>query len=239
MNQTLTTPRIDKIRSAARHMVRELGFMQKGLAGTELSPSAVHTIIELGYSTVTNASGLGALLHLEKSSVSRLVQKLQNEGLIEVRSDTTDKRSRVLSLTQDGTTLLGEIEGFARRQLRSALDLLSASDVAQIETGLVLFAKALSAENRPDLDAKTNVEVHHGYRPGVIASVAHLHASFYADSYGFGAVFERKVATEMSEFMARIDKPMNTTISAYLGDELLGSVSIDGEYLGSVFHLLS
>lgn len=69
MNQALTTPRIDKIRTAARHIVRDLGFMQKGLAGTELSPSAVHTIIELGYGTVTNASDLGALLHLEKSSV--------------------------------------------------------------------------------------------------------------------------------------------------------------------------
>lgn len=238
MTQTLTTPRIDKMRSAARHIVRELGFMQKGLAGTELSPSAVHTIIELGYGTVTNASGLGGLLHLEKSSVSRLVQKLENEGLIEVGSDTIDKRSHVLSLTQDGQRLLGKVEGFARRQLCSALDVLSASKVAQIETGLVLFAKALSAKNRPALTAVKDVEVHQGYRPGVIASVAHLHASFYSENYGFGAVFERKVATEMSEFMARIDKPMNTTFSAYLEGELLGSVSLDGEDLGQgVSHL--
>lgn len=137
MFQQLPTPRIDKMRSAARHIVRELGFMQKGLAGTELSPSAVHTIIELGYGTVKNASDLGALLHLEKSSVSRLVQKLESEGLIKSGSDPSDKRSRVLSLTQDGKTLLGEVEGFARRQLRSALDELSANDVAQIETGLI------------------------------------------------------------------------------------------------------
>lgn len=231
MNQMLTTPRIDKVRSAARHIVRELGFMQRGLAGTELSPSAVHTIIELGYGTVTNASGLGALLHLEKSSVSRLVKKLQKEGLIKVSFDTTDGRSRVLSLTDDGKSLLGEVEDFARRQLRSALDVLSARDMAQLETGLTLFAKALSAENRPASEAMTAVEVHQGYRPGVIASVAYLHASFYSENYGFGAVFERKVATEMSEFMGRIERPMNTTFSAYAGHELLGSVSLDGEDL--------
>lgn len=230
MNQTLTTSRIDNIRSAARHIVRELGFMQKGLAGTELSPSAVHTIIELGYGTVTNASDLGALLHLEKSSVSRLVQKLENEGLIQVAPDPKDRRSRVLSLTTDGKTLLTEVEGFARRQLRSALDVLSANDVDQIETGLILFAKSLSAEKGRAL--VTEVEVQQGYRSGVIASVAHLHASFYSENYGFGAVFERKVASEMSEFMGRIDNPVNTTFSAYLGDDLLGSVSLDGEDLG-------
>jgi DNA-binding MarR family transcriptional regulator/RimJ/RimL family protein N-acetyltransferase len=238
MNQTLTTPRIDRIRSAARHIVRDLGFMQKGLAGTELSPSAVHTIIELGYGTVMNASDLSALLHLEKSSVSRLVQKLKNANLIQIGPDPHDKRSRVLSLTQDGKSLLGEIEGFARRRLRSALDVLSATDVSQIETGLILFAKSLSTKHERAAGAVPHVEVREGYRSGVIASVAHLHASFYSQQYGFGAVFERKVASEMSEFMGRIDNPMNTTFSAYDGDELLGSVSLDGEDLGdSAIHL--
>lgn len=238
MKQIFTTPHVDKMRAAARHIVRELGFMEKGLAGTDLSPSAVHAIIELGYGTITNASNLGALLHLEKSSVSRLVQKLENEGLIEVVSDPSDKRSRILALTSKGKSLLGEVESFARRQLRSALDVLSANDVAQIETGLVMFAKALSADNQPNFDAVTDIKVHQGYHPGVIASVAYLHASFYSENYGFGAVFERKVATEMSEFMARIDKPLNATFSAYLGKELLGSVSLDGEDLGKgVSHL--
>lgn len=228
MSQSLSTTRIDKMRSSARHIVRELGFMQKGLAGTELSPSAVHTIIELGYGAVKNATDLGELLHLEKSSVSRLVQKLENDGLIEAGIDPSDKRSRVLSLTQEGANLLWEVEGFARRQLRSALDVLSTPEIAQIETGLALFAKSLSDGGV----AAPNIELHEGYRPGVISSVAHLHATFYSQHYGFGAVFERKVATEMSEFMGRIDNPANTIFSAYAGDELLGSVSLDGEDLG-------
>lgn len=232
MNQILTTPRIDKMRDASRHIVRELGFMQKGLAGTELSPSAVHTIIELGYGTVTNARDLGALLHLEKSSVSRLIQKLENDGLVEVEPDPSDKRSRVLRLTQDGQNLLGEVEGFARRQLRSALDALSATDVSKIETGLTLFAKSLSAQDEREPGAASEVEVQDGYRSGVIASVSQLHASFYSKHYGFGAVFERKVATEMSEFIGRIDNLGNATFSAYVGSELLGSVSLDGEDLG-------
>jgi DNA-binding MarR family transcriptional regulator len=106
--------------------------MQAGLAGIELSPSAVHTIIEIGYGTVTNASGLGTLLHLEKSSVSRLVQKLENESLIEVGPDPSDKRSQVLSLTHGGKSLLGEIEAYARQQLGSALNEFSVQDVTSM-----------------------------------------------------------------------------------------------------------
>ncbi|MFS4580710.1 GNAT family N-acetyltransferase [Phaeobacter sp. C3_T13_0] len=238
MNRTIPTPRIDGMRSSARAIVRELGFMQKGLAGTELSPSAVHAIIELGYGTVTTATDLGDLLHLEKSSVSRLVQKLAQDGLIAITMDLSDKRSRRLALTIDGQRLLREIENFGRQQLRSACDQLVDSDLAQIETGLVLFAKALRAQRQTAATSAANVEVRQGYYPGVIASVAYLHASYYSANYGFGAVFERKVATEMSEFMSRIDRPMNTTFSAYRGDEPLGSVSLDGEDLGEdVCHL--
>ena len=215
------------MRSTARHIVRELGFMQKGLAGTDLSPSAVHTIIELGHGTVNNASDLGALLRLEKSSVSRLVQKLERDGLINVGTDASDKRLRVLSLTQEGKGLLGDVETFGRKQLRSALRDLPSAQVAQIETGLALFAKSL---NGAGVDGP-EVSLHQGYCPGVIASVAYLHASFYSEHYGFGPVFERKVATEMSEFMGRIEAPVNTILSAYVGDELLGSISLDGEDL--------
>jgi DNA-binding MarR family transcriptional regulator/GNAT superfamily N-acetyltransferase len=238
MNQILTIPRIDKLRSVTRHIVRELGFMQKGLAGTELSPSAVHTILELGYGKVRNASDLGALLHLEKSTVSRLLQKLEIKGFIKVGYDPVDKRSRTLALTSKGESLLTDIENYARQQLRSALDVISTDEINKIDTGLTLFAKALSAENPPNFNTVPDIEIHEGYRPGVIASVTQLHASYYSQNYGFGANFERKVATEMSEFMARIDNPLNTTFSAYVDGELLGSVSLDGEDLGAdISHL--
>lgn len=233
MSETLTLMRIDEMRSAARRIVRDLGFMQRGLAGTGLSPSVVHTILELGYGTVTTAGALGALLRLEKSTVSRMVHKMERDGLLTVAADPADKRVRLLALTPKGRGLLSDIEDFARLQLRAALEPLPGDDIARIEAGLGLFANALGAAHAPVGAAAAGVDLREGYRPGVIASVVHLHASYYAAHYGFGAVFERKVATEMSEFMGRIDRPQNTVLSAYQGDALLGSVSLDGEGLGA------
>ncbi|MBW4706384.1 helix-turn-helix domain-containing GNAT family N-acetyltransferase [Roseobacter sp. YSTF-M11] len=211
--------------------------MQKGLAGTALSPSAVHTIIELGYGTVTTASDLGDMLRLEKSSISRLVQKLIEDGLVEAKSNPADRRSRKLALTGDGKALLKTLEDFGRQQMRYASEHLAKDDLTKVETGLTLFAKALRGDESHASRASA-VEIRKGYCPGVIASVVGLHASYYATNYGFGAVFERKVATEMSEFMGRLENPANTTFSAFLGDTLLGSVSLDGEDLGEgVCHL--
>ncbi len=230
MNELISTRQIDTMRAAARNIVRDLGFMQRGLAGTELSPSAVHTIIELGYGTVTTANGLGDLLHLEKSSVSRLVQKLSKDGLIESKPDSADKRSRRLALTKKGRALLRVLENYGRQQLRLALDQLAPDDREKVATGLTLFANALRGENH-QIHSTDAIEICQGYRPGVIGSVAGLHASYYSENYQFGAIFERKVATEMSEFMGRIDNPTNTTFSAFLDNVLLGSVSLDGEDL--------
>jgi DNA-binding MarR family transcriptional regulator/GNAT superfamily N-acetyltransferase len=231
MSQAIPTQRIDTMRATARSIVRELGFMQKGLAGTDLSPSAAHTILELGYGTATTASDLGALLHLEKSSVSRLVQNLKTKGLLDSTSNPSDMRSRPLALTADGKALHKELEAFGRQQLRSAFDQLAQGDLERIETGLTLFSKALR-NDPPQAPGNINdIELRQGYCPGLIASIVGLHASYYSANYGFGAVFERKVATEMSEFMGRIESPLNTTFSAYLGDSLLGAVSLDGEDL--------
>ncbi|MGH1467160.1 MAG: GNAT family N-acetyltransferase [Cognatishimia sp.] len=230
MSHLKSTHRIDKLRAASRDIVRELGFMQKGLAGTELSPSGVHTIIELGYGTVTNASDLSDILHLEKSSVSRLVQKLAEDGLVETTSNTIDRRSRQIGLTKEGKALLKSLEEFGRQQMRSAFEHLTKDDLTKVETGLTLFAEALRGEKRSAFDP-SSVELRQGYCPGMIASVVGLHASYYASHYGFGSLFERKVATEMSEFMGRIESAANTAFSAFIGETLLGSVSIDGEDL--------
>ncbi|WP_076658898.1 helix-turn-helix domain-containing GNAT family N-acetyltransferase [Yoonia rosea] len=237
MTQSISLQRIDKVRAVSRAIVRELGFMQKGLAGTDLSPSAVHTILELGYGTVTKASDLGDMLHLEKSTVSRLVQKLTEDGLIEAKSNHADRRTRQLDLTKNGRVLLKTLEEFGRMQMRSAFEHLSNDDLTKVEAGLALFAKALRGLGS-SASGSTAVEIRQGYYSSVIASVVGLHATYYATNYGFGAVFERKVATEMSEFMGRLESPMNTTFSAFLGETLLGSVSLDGEDLGKgVGHL--
>jgi len=136
---------IDEIRAASRQMVRELGFMETTLAATDYPPSAVHTILEVGLRGPMTAMQLAAFLHLEKSSVSRIVHKLIEAGEMKETTDPADARSKPLSLTTKGRRTLAELHDFGRRQVLGALAHLSEAERRKVDEGLKLYARALKA----------------------------------------------------------------------------------------------
>jgi len=71
-----------------------------------------------------------------------------------------------------------------------------------------------------------------GYRPGVVGRVTEMHALFYARHAGFGQFFESQVASGVSEFVGRLDRPCNGIWLALAQDRIIGSIAIDGEDLG-------
>lgn len=136
---------IDDIRAASRQMVRELGFMEQTLAATDYPPSAVHTVLEIGASGPMTAVQLAEILHLEKSSVSRMVRKLIECGELKEASDADDARVKPLALTPKGRRTLGALHDFGRRQVANALSQLSATERKIVREGLVIYARALKA----------------------------------------------------------------------------------------------
>jgi GNAT superfamily N-acetyltransferase len=57
----------------------------------------------------------------------------------------------------------------------------------------------------------------------------HLHMH---RNYGFGANFESRIASDLAEFINRIESPANQIWRAETSGRIVGSVSIDGEDLG-------
>lgn len=153
---------IDDIRSASRQMVRELGFMEATVAATDYPPSAVHTIIEIGLRGPMTAMQLGEFLHLEKSSVSRMVRKLIEAGELKETTDPTDARSKPLSLTTKGRRTLAALHDFGRRQVEGALRHLSEAERQTVCEGLMLYAAALRGDRRAGHDAVTAVDERNG-----------------------------------------------------------------------------
>ncbi len=67
-----------------------------------------------------------------------------------------------------------------------------------------------------------------GYIPGLIGSVAALHAEYYASHWNFGHFFEAKVATELSSFINRYDPNQDRIWSLTLDGTIEGSITIEG-----------
>jgi len=77
-----------------------------------------------------------------------------------------------------------------------------------------------------------------GWAPGVIGGVAALHALHYADSHGFGAFFEAKVARELGEFLQRMDPARDFFRAAMAQDgRVLGSIALDTQDMPGIAHL--
>lgn len=234
MTANLTHSDILSVRDASRKIVRDLGFMRPTLADTDLSPSAVHAIIEIGNSAGLTANRLGQILLLEKSSVSRMLGRLIERGLVAETADQADGRSKILALTTQGLALLADIDRFANVSVGRALHALTSTARSRAVEGLRAYAGALemvrggegAAGQAPDIEIAT------GFRAGAIGRIAEMHGRYYARDWGFGAFFEAKVASGLSEFSHRLDRPVNQMWLALQNGEIMGSAAIDGEDLG-------
>jgi len=72
-----------------------------------------------------------------------------------------------------------------------------------------------------------NTHTLEGYRPGAIASVIALHAAYYSRHWNFGLPFEAKVASELSEFLTRMDTGRDLFATVWAGGRLDGSITVD------------
>jgi DNA-binding MarR family transcriptional regulator/GNAT superfamily N-acetyltransferase len=220
-----------ELREFSRRLVRELGFMRTTLADSDLAPSAVHAIIEIGAQPGINAKALGEILRLDKSNTSRQIARLEAAGFVKRKTDDDDARSSELTLSAAGQKLRAKIDRFATDQVSHALRRLVPSDQQALVRSLALYADALAHDNPNEANANATVagvQIVEGYRPGCIGDIASLHGRFYAANWGFGSFFEKKVATELAQFAAELPAEGKALWLAVERERVLASLAIDG-----------
>lgn len=76
------------------------------------------------------------------------------------------------------------------------------------------------------------ITLHTGYHPGLIGTISARFSQHFHALCGLGAGFEAKVATEMSDFIARLPDPALQVWHARRNEHVVGSLFIDGRNLG-------
>ncbi|RFU44894.1 helix-turn-helix domain-containing GNAT family N-acetyltransferase [Paraburkholderia sp. DHOC27] len=230
---------VRQLRECSRKLVRELGFMRNTLADSDLAPSAVHAILEIGGAPGISAKDLGVLLRLDKSNTSRQVARLESDGLVERRVSADDARSSELFLTAAGKQLRQKIDRFASSQVASALQHLPDADQLELVRTLGLYADALGQDNVVGSAPGEGMgpSISEGYQPGCIGDVVGLHARFYAEHWGFGAFFEKRVATELAAFADALPADGKALWLCVEDGRTLASLAIDGDLETGTAHL--
>ncbi len=113
--------------------------------GHKLSQQQVELICAVIVKGTTGMTELGSVLHVEKSSLSNLVDRLEQRGLVVRTRDPHDRRATHVSLTDEGTTVAIQTYDAVIARLRRQLDHLPPADQRRLEA----VARELTRAGQP------------------------------------------------------------------------------------------
>lgn len=124
---------------------REMGAHrpEQVVPGWSLSLSEIYALSILAERAPLSQQDLGAALALEKSSVSRLVQQLEQRGWVWRDRDARDSRLRLLRLTDEGARTAEELHRHMSEAHATLFERLTPREQAALLEGLTALLRAL------------------------------------------------------------------------------------------------
>ena len=139
-------PSSDDLRRLLQRFIRDFGLLAQNQTpcGKPLQTSHAHALMALlDENRQLNQKDLARELGLDKSSIARLCQRMEQEGHIEQLRSDGDARVRHLRLTARGAKLAREIEQSSKQRFAAVLDAVPAAERARLFSGLELLAQAV------------------------------------------------------------------------------------------------
>ncbi len=210
--------RVDAIRRFNRFYTRRIGALQPGYLGSPFPLPQARVLYELGQRGESTASELGAELDLDLGYLSRLLQGLRRQGLVQGQAAREDARRVRLSLTAKGRKMYQQLDARSREEVAGMLGKLAAPAQARLVGALQAVESVLQQDRRENIILRP----HH---PGDIGWVVHAHGRIYHEEYGWDERFEALVAGIAKDFVEKLDRSC----------ERCWIAEMDGEPVGSVF----
>jgi DNA-binding MarR family transcriptional regulator len=135
----------DRFHSAAIHALRHV---RRGDPETGLSAARLSALSVLVFGGPRALGELAAAEHVRPATMTRIVQALEEEGLVRRESDPDDGRVRRLHATSKGERVMWR--GRERRvaNLATLLSRLSEQEIAHVRQAAELVERALAAASR-------------------------------------------------------------------------------------------
>jgi DNA-binding MarR family transcriptional regulator/GNAT superfamily N-acetyltransferase len=212
--------RIAALRRFNRFYTRLIGLLREGINASSHTLSEARLIYELATGGPAPASSLCRDLGLDPGFVSRVMKRLEAQGIVQRSPSPADGRRSVISLTAKGQ------EVFAR------LDAVSSADAARLLAPLGDRAQAEVVEAMRRIErllgepaAVAPAIVLRPHRTGDLGWIAHRQGLLYAQEYGWDATYEALAAEILAGFVRSFDP----------AGEASWIAEVDGRTVGSIF----
>jgi len=133
------------LRELIRVLVRNLGILEKSDASCcGVTISQCHAIVEIGRSGEVSLNELAELLALDKSTMSRTINNLVEDGLVIRELDPEDRRYVKIKLTDKGIKIFKDIEESMDRYYKSIFNSVPEEKREQVLDSLKLLIEAVN-----------------------------------------------------------------------------------------------
>jgi DNA-binding MarR family transcriptional regulator/GNAT superfamily N-acetyltransferase len=211
---------VDAVRRFNRFYTRRIGVLQSGYLGSPFPLPQARVLYEIGHRGECSASELGADLDIDLGYLSRLVQGLKRQRLVQAERTAHDARRVRLTLTAKGRKAYSALDESSRRTMG---DMLAPLEREQRER---LVAAMHAVHNVLDPAAPKSEITLRAHRPGDMGWVVERHGVLYEREYGWGALFEALVADIVAKFLRDHDTKRERCWIAERAGERVGSIFV-------------
>ena len=210
--------RVAAVRAFNRFYTARIGVLGDGLLRTPHSLTEARVLYELGQREVTEVADLRREMDIDAGFLSRLLARLERQGLVARGQSPSDARRRLVRLTEEGTAAFAELDRRSAEEIGALLEALSEDDQRRLVGSMDAVREVLThAPATPGF-------VLRGPRPGDLGWIVQRHGALYAQEYGWDESFEALVAQIVAEY-ARDHDPRRE--AAWIAE-------VDGEPAGCV-----
>jgi DNA-binding MarR family transcriptional regulator len=115
-------------------------------SGTDLSPSLATALATIDRRGPLTPSGLAEIERVRRPTATRMVARLEEEGLVLRTTDPGDGRVSLVSTSPAGRTLLKKVRGRKNAYLARRLRELSDDEAADLERAAAILERLLEEE---------------------------------------------------------------------------------------------
>ena len=213
------TSAVERVRRFSRTWTEVIGLLDQGLLATEHSLTEARVLFELAQRDTWERLELRDRLDIDASFLTRVLDRLEDKGLVVATTSKSDGRALDLELTPSGRAGFEVLNTRSVAQIDGLLAPLTDEQRANLVESMTTIASLL----RPG-SGERSVSIR-GLRPGDMGWVISRHGAIYFDEYRWDSDFEALVAKIVTDYHEDFKE----------GRENAWIAEVDGARAGCVF----